>query len=341
LANLSPSRFNSRLVGFAVILAFLVVVLGAFTRLTDAGLGCPDWPGCYGHLIVPETQKSIQQADLMYPKMPVVESKAWAEMVHRYAAGILALCIFTLTILAFRHRRQANQSILISILLVGVVLFQVVLGMWTVTLQLLPVVVMGHLLGGLTILSLLWLLHLSMSRKWVIENNRWQAYRPWAILGLIILAIQIALGGWTSTNYASLVCPDFPYCQGNSLVMGEFKTAFNVFMPLGANFDGGILDATARMTIQIMHRLGAMITGIYLLILSLSLLFAKNSLLRTIAIVLLLVLFIQISLGILNVLWLLPLDIAVAHNAFAALLLLTVVTLNFVLYAKRPAQLGK
>lgn len=341
MANLIPSRFNTRLAGFAVILAFVVVVLGAFTRLTDAGLGCPDWPGCYGHLIVPETQKSILQADLMYPKMPVVEAKAWAEMVHRYAAGILALCIFTLTIFAFRHRQQANQSILIPLLLIGVVLFQVVLGMWTVTLELLPVVVMGHLLGGLTILSLLWLLYLSMTRKWTLENNTWKAYRPWALLGLIIVALQIALGGWTSTNYASLACPDFPYCLGHTWVMGEFKKAFNVFMPLGTDFQGGVLDATARMTIQSMHRVGAVITGVYVLFLSLSLFFAKNSLLRTIAFVLLLLLFVQISLGILNVLWLLPLDIAVAHNAFAALLLLTVVTLNFVLYAKRPAQLGK
>lgn len=339
--NQTSSRFSVHLTTFAVFLAFIVIVLGAYTRLTDAGLGCPDWPGCYGHLVVPKSQKSIERAELLFPKTPVVAYKAWNEMVHRYAAGILGICIFILAYLALRNRKNSQQSLFIPLLLIGIVIFQVLLGKWTVTMALIPIVVMGHLLGGLTILSLLWWMHLSQTNRksfQSIDYARSRFFRPWAVIGLIIVVLQIALGGWTSANYASLSCLNFPYCVDHSSPIGEFHKAFNFFMPLGANFEGGVLDSIARMTIHMMHRIGGLVTAVYLSVLAICIMLSARQVeFRRIALFMLVVLFTQVCLGILNVILLLPLGIAVAHNAFASVLLLTLVTLNYVLYAKPSA----
>lgn len=339
MANLNaPYRFTHNLATLAVILAFIVVILGAYTRLSDAGLGCPDWPGCYGHLTVPESTQAIQQADLLYPHQPVEPAKAWAEMIHRYAAGTLGILIVFLAGLAITNRERVGGAIGVPILLVLIVLFQAALGMWTVTLLLLPVVVMGHLLGGMTILALLWWVNLKIRNPWpmpLAENYVVKKYRPWALLGLIIVALQIALGGWVSTNYASLACADFPLCHGQLLPIHELRSAFNLFMPVGNDFQGGYLDSAARVTIQVVHRLGALITAVYLVLLG-SWIWAssRENGLRRIVAVIFLFLIVQIGLGILNIVLMLPLSIAVMHNAMAALLLLSVVTLNYALYAK-------
>ena len=332
----TAQRFARNLVCIAVFLAFVVVILGAFTRLTDAGLGCPDWPGCYGHLVVPETVKALQKAEMLFPQQPVEPAKAWHEMIHRYAAGTLGILILILAIMAIRLRKTPGQPLAIPLILVVLVLFQAALGMWTVTLQLLPVVVMGHLLGGMTVLALLWVLKLQLGNHLRVPNvYRVTKFRPWALLGLIIVATQIMLGGWTSANYAALACPDFPFCQGQLFPIHEFRTAYNFMMPIGADFQGGVLNATARMTIQVMHRLGGLITGLYLLWLSSWIIFASPyNTLRKIAGIVLFFLVLQICLGILNVVLMLPLSVAVMHNAGAALLLLAVVSLNYALYAK-------
>lgn len=312
---------SRRFAYFAVFLALIVVILGAYTRLSDAGLGCPDWPGCYGHWRV--------EANAIAP------AKAWAEMIHRYAAGTLGLLILVLGILGLIRRRDANQPILIPLLLIGLVIFQAALGRWTVTLQLLPVVVMGHLLGGLTILALLWILALKLGRHFNLSNlGQDKKFRFWALLGLVIVFLQISLGGWTSTNYAALVCPDFPYCHGQLFPLHELHKAFNVFMPIGRDFDGGILDTPARISIQVVHRLGAIVTAVYLFGLGLWILCAaRQRLLKAIIIVIWLALILQISLGILNVILMLPISIALMHNIGAAVLLLSIVTLNYSLYA--------
>lgn len=330
----------SRLNFFVVILVLLVNVLGAFTRLTDSGLGCPDWPGCYGHLIVPQTQQSIQFANQLFSHSTVVQAKAWAEMIHRYAVFILLCSITTLLVMAFRQRHRNLSMKIVPFMLISVVICQVLLGMWTVTLQLLPTVVMGHLLGGMTILSLLWWLYLAGKDDFHVQNSfNVKRFRFWSLLGIVILAIQIALGGWTSSNYASLACPDFPYCINNTFPLGEYHKAFNILMPIGANFQGGVLDTIARMTIQSFHRFGALITTVYLFGLTLAIfLFSREPLLNRIAVTILVILLFQILLGILNVVWLLPLSIAVAHNGVAALLLLTLVTLNYAVYAKPTTQ---
>jgi cytochrome c oxidase assembly protein subunit 15 len=332
----TSNRFTHTLVSIAFLLAFTVVILGAFTRLTDAGLGCPDWPGCYGHLLVPETSQAIHQADIVYPVDPVQPTKAWHEMIHRYAAGTLALLVFIFALLAIRNRKDPHQPVAIPLLLVALIMFQAALGMWTVTLQLFPVVVMGHLLGGMSVLALLWLMKLQLGRNLQLRDLLVvKKFRPWAALGLCVLAFQIMLGGWTSANYAALACPDFPFCHGQMFPIHEFRHAFNLFMPIGADFQGGVLDSAERVTIHMMHRFGAVVTALYLFWLSSWVMLSSVSkTLRIIVAIIVILLITQICLGILNVVLMLPLAVAVMHNAFAALLLLAVVSLNYALYAK-------
>lgn len=312
---------------FAVILAFIVVTLGAYTRLTDAGLGCPDWPGCYNQMLAPTTTGAIQKADTLYPTEPVQVVKAWTEMVHRYAAGTLGLLIFGLGIAALRRCKVPGQIVVVPVILIGLVIFQALLGKWTVTMKLLPVVVMGHLLGGMTILALLWWCYLKAAECFVSSvPSAVHKFRPWAILGLIIVAAQITLGGWTSTNYAALVCLNFPYCSANQLFpQVDFHNAFNFF-----NVSNIHLSYAALVTIQMTHRFGALITAFYVGILSIILMTRKNSILCRLGIVMLLILLAQIGLGILNIELYLPLAIAVLHNSGAALLLLTMVTFLYV-----------
>lgn len=281
-------------------LAFFVVILGAYTRLKDAGLGCPDWPGCYGRLIAPP------------------EEKAWIEMIHRYVASTLGLFIVILAFWRFN---------LISLFLVALVVFQGMLGMWTVTLGLYPVIVMGHLLGGFALLATLWLYYLTLSYQAPIKIPRIKA---WAWLGLTITTIQVALGGWTSANYAALVCADFPSCQGNIWPAMDVLTAFDLTAAGIFDSPGVPLENTARVTIQMAHRIGAACTLIVLGILSIKLISQKFKL----GSLMLGLLLVQIGLGITNVLAALPLPISLMHNLVSALLLLTIVTTLYRSYAK-------
>ncbi len=310
----------------AVILAFSVVILGAYTRLTDAGLGCPDWPGCYGQVTVPETSQQIQRAQQAFPNAPIQQTKAWTEMIHRYAAGTLGLLILILFFMALAKRKVTDhQPIIVPILLVGLVIFQALLGMWTVTEKLLPIVVMGHLLGGITILALLWLVNLRLANcSFVNGLAKANKFQFWAGLGILFVAIQIVLGGWTSSNYAALACPNFPACFINHPMTWNFAAAFSLLTPVGHMSQSGL------MTIQMVHRIWGFFTFAYVGLLSLIFLFNKtNAGLRNFGVIMLLLLISQIVLGILNVAWMLPLSIALAHNAIAALLLLTMVTLSF------------
>lgn len=321
---------------FATLLAFIVIMLGAYTRLKDAGLGCPDWPGCYGQLTVPHTQQELMEATQMFPAEPVEATKAWAEMVHRYFAGTLGLFILALAVWAVVRRAKGivQQPIVIPVLLVALVIFQAALGMWTVTLKLLPLVVMGHLLGGMTLAALLWALTL-LSSQWFRPTENYNRLKPWALVGLIIVGLQIFLGGWTTANYASLACAGFPFCNGNLIPPLELQHAFNFFSPIGANYQGGVLDMTARVTIQVMHRFGGFIVFLYVGGLALYLLFSQATReLRGTAIAMLIILLAQLTLGILNVVLMLPLPVAVAHNGGAVLLLLAVVTLVYQTFSK-------
>ena len=199
-------------------LALVVVVLGAFVRLSDAGLGCPDWPGCYGNIDVPKTEQEVQLANDAYPDRPVEAAKAWKEMIHRYFAGALGLLVLIMAILAIRNRHSEKQQVYVPVFLVGLIIFQALLGMWTVTIKLNPTIVMSHLMGGLATLSLLWWVSLRQGRLFVQRQSDigdYSGLRRIALIGLLVVILQIMLGGWTSANYAALHCPDFPTCRGN------------------------------------------------------------------------------------------------------------------------------
>jgi cytochrome c oxidase assembly protein subunit 15 len=333
--TVKSSSFYYKLAMVALLLSLVVVMLGAYTRLSDAGLGCPDWPGCYGKLVLPESAQGRAEAQTTFPNQPIVAPKAWKEMIHRYFAGTLAVLILILGFWAFvRKFSYRYQPILCPILLLLMIVFQALLGMWTVTLKVLPLVVMGHLLGGMTIAALLCWLVLAVK-----QNNppNWKltSLKFWAVLGLLIVFGQIFLGAWTSTNYAALACPSFPDCHGTLFPPMEWKAAFNFASPIGPNYEGGRLEMAARVTIQMAHRYGALITFLYLAPLSLVLIAVKRfASLRVIGFVILLLLCLQIILGILNVVWLLPMWTAVMHNGVAALLLLALVTLVYRLFGK-------
>jgi heme a synthase len=312
------------------VLTLVVIVLGAYTRLADAGLGCPDWPGCYGRLGVPVSDSAIAAANAAFPERPVEVPKAWAEMIHRYFAGALGLFILAQALLAWRNRDAPGQPVVLPMLLVALVAFQAILGMWTVTLMLKPVVVMAHLLGGFATLSLLWWLAL---RQGLLPRRTAgtvsPALRIGAVLVLTVLVLQIALGGWTSANYAALACTDFPTCHGSWWPETDFREAFTLWRGTGVNYEFGVLDSAARVSIHLVHRLGALATLLLVGWLGIWLVARRDALeLRLIGALMLTLLVLQVALGIANVILSLPLPVAVAHNAVAALLLLTLVTLN-------------
>ena len=288
-------------------MTFIVILLGAYTRLKDAGLGCPDWPGCYGNFLAPQN-----------------DHKAWIEMIHRYVAGTLGLLILLIAI---------KKTNLLTLSLLSLVIFQALLGMWTVTLGLYPVVVMGHLLGGFAILSLSWLLYLSLTphKKNISPKSQLKII---AYSALIVLIIQIALGGWTSANYAALVCADFPSCQGNLWPKMDWVQAFNLTATGIFNSPGVPLENTPRVTIQMAHRLGALATALIITLFSYYLINAKDIKLKNSGLLLIALLILQLTLGITNVLAHLPLVVSLMHNAVAALLLVLILTTIYRLYDK-------
>ncbi len=317
----------------ACCLAFFVIVLGAYVRLSDAGLGCPDWPGCFGQLTAPDESHEIMQAVNAYPHLEVHSGKAWKEMIHRYFASTLGFLILIMAFLAWRHRYHSEQQLKLSLLLVVLVIFQGMLGMWTVTQLVRPTIVTLHLLTGLLTLSLLFWVSLKHAKPWIgkIKNTDVDDFiKHLAKIAVVVLALQVFLGGWTSTNYVALYCPDFPTCQGSWIPETNFKEAFVFFKDPTVNYEGGSLSLEAGITVHFLHRIGAVITILVLGALALLMLFkSKNHILRKLAILLIVMLSTQVSLGIANVVLVLPIPIAVSHNAVAALLLLTLILINY------------
>jgi cytochrome c oxidase assembly protein subunit 15 len=366
-------------VRFSIGLTLVVIFLGAYVRLEDAGLGCPDWPGCYGFLLAPTQANTIEQANQAFPERPVDVAKAWKEMVHRYAAGMLGLLVLGLALLSWRTRRQPGQPVVLPWVLVGLIVFQSILGMWTVTWQLKPLIVMGHLLGGFSTLTLLWILFLltrervaagilpeeagrvaergpvagssgSSAPGWSVpadaslragrtpdtrDARTARSLFSWLSLATVILIGQIALGGWTSSNYAALACTDFPQCHGSWWPRADYQEAFILWRGTDMDYEFGILDAPARIAIHYTHRMGALLTVLVLGSVLLLILFRGGAALRRTAMVGIGLLILQVLLGISNILLHLPLAVAVAHNVVAALLLLTVVTLLYQMHRLR------
>lgn len=382
------------LVAIAFFFGIVVVVLGAFTRLADAGLGCPDWPTCYGHFWVPDTHEEISHANKQFSNTPVETDKTWPEQSHRLVAstlGFLVMIIFIWSYIQSDAKQKLSVALLLFILVVGVItriivgtsiepylwllvaiyfinlirvsrytsttpfklpavlagliLVQGLFGMWTVTLKLWPQVVTGHLLGGFTTLALLWLLlqrvlqHVSQASskvclcRWsLLDDYHLGILKRVSIIALGVVCLQITLGGWTAANYAALACPDFPLCQNKVFPPTDFLQGFNIFQHVGPNYLGGLLDNHARTAIHLTHRIGAFTVCIVLIYLTILLLRLHNKKATGMAFILLLVLFGQVILGILNVKLGLPLLVAVAHNAIGALLLLTILTIVHRLY---------
>jgi len=321
-------HFYRNLILSALVLTFFVVSLGAYVRLSDAGLGCPDWPGCYGKLTPIHAAEAINAELAERPDGPVSHAKAWKEMVHRYAAGTLGLLVLAIAVLSLRGQREAARGPGLPALLLGLIVFQALLGMWTVTQLLKPLVVTGHLLGGMATLSLLlwlWLRERSQSRH--IYFARIDHLRGAALLGLALVVAQIALGGWVSTNYAALACTDFPLCQGVWMPPMDFDHGFTLHRELGETAAGDLLPMTALTAIHWVHRVMALIVTLYLGWLAVRLLRAPGYARMGLTIGALLA--IQVALGISNVLLSLPIALAVSHNAGAALLLASLVLLNF------------
>lgn len=369
-AVVRPTRNFHRVAWLAVLLAVGVIVFGAFVRLSDAGLSCPDWPTCYGRAAWP-TQVHHGDSHAATAIRPVEVDKAWREQLHRMIAGALGVLTLSLALLAAKRRRfgvpqiiaasvlvaiaiplyMRGQHVAASVLAIGgeallmfaalrwsnldlarvaaftlgVIVFQALLGMWTVTWLLKPVVVMGHLLGGLLTFSLLlWM-------AWRATNVPIQLadapkLRRWLLGGLLLLGIQIALGGWTSANYAALACGiDFPTCVGRWWPPTDFREGFVLWRGIGVDYEGGVLDGASRIAIQMTHRLMAVVVSVYLLWFAWRLMRTPG--MRGWATLLGLAVIAQVSLGIANVKLALPLWTAVLHNAGAVLLLFVLVSL--------------
>ena len=317
----------------ALVLVFVVVILGAWTRLADAGLGCPDWPGCYGFAGIPMSEERIALAEMRFPDAPVEVDKAWPEMIHRYFAGALGLVILGLAVQAWRRRDEPDRPLLLPLALVAVVAVQAAFGAWTVTLKLWPQIVVAHLLGGFLTLSLLGLLWLRLGWKRPAVSGAmagvFRRLRPLAVAGLVLLVVQIAIGGWVSANYAALACPDFPTCQGVWWPEADFAHGFNVLQEVGPNYLGGLMYSEGRIAIHLTHRIGAIFVALALGVLAWKLAMTPRAWhLRPLGLTLAGVLLLQILLGIANVVFSLPLLVATAHNAVGAGLLLTMVAVN-------------
>ncbi|MGB0133728.1 COX15/CtaA family protein [Dokdonella sp.] len=362
----------SRTAGLAslvAIVAFCVIVFGAFVRLSHAGLSCPDWPTCYGKATWPGHEQEIVSANEAFPERPVESHKTWREQGHRMVAGFLGVLILGLAltaawrrkvivlmvvlaavsaaigIFAYRHGAHAVSAACsvvalllpviaaarldraapwrVAVILLSVVIFQAMLGMWTVTWLLKPVVVMGHLLGGLTTFALASYVAIRLCGIGV-DNGQGSSIRRLVAIGIVLLGVQIALGGWTSANYAALTCGlDFPTCQGQWWPETDFREGFVLWRGIGIDYEGGVLDVAARNAIQMAHRLGALVVFFYFGWLAYRL---ARSGRRKLSLALGLGVLVQVVLGIANIKLGLPLGVAVAHVAVAVLLLLIMVT---------------
>lgn len=315
----SRRRLNwfRRLALAGALLAAAVVVLGAWVRLTDAGLGCPDWPGCYGHMYPNAGQAAASSIGHF--------GKAMHEMIHRYFAGTLVVVITILLLWTARFRKDPGQPITAVALLFVIVCLQAALGALTVTLLLKPLIVTAHLLGGLTTLGLLWWLSLAPPTRQPAERDT--AVQKFALAGLAVLVLQIALGGWTSTNYAAAACPDFPTCQRAWWPPMDYRDAFVLWRGLDIDYEGGVLANPARVAIHVTHRLGALLAGSVLIGLGIFITvrahdrrLARAGRLLTLAVV------IQIAIGVAMVHWGVPLSLATLHNAGDAFLVISIAT---------------
>ncbi|VVD92239.1 cytochrome C oxidase subunit I [Pandoraea aquatica] len=311
-----------------------LIMFGGFTRLTDSGLGCPDWPGCYGTSSPFAAHADIHAAQLMLPSGPVTFVKAWIEMIHRYFAMAVGVLIITLMVMAWVKRRELKQSPWLATWLLVLVCVQGAFGAWTVTMKLQPVIVSIHLMLALTLLgSLAWLACRQMPLTSVAADAGALRWRWAALIGLALLVFQIALGGWVSTNYAVLACTDFPTCQGQWIPSMDFHNGFRLWRELGKTAGGEVIPMDALVAIHWVHRTFAVVVVLYLAWLASRL--RRHAALRKLSILVFLLVLVQFATGLSNIVFQWPLLNAIAHNGGAAVLLLLLVMLNYRIRAAR------
>ncbi len=318
-----------RLLLITTVLTSILVVVGAYVRLSDAGLGCPDWPGCYGQ---PQVPQALPEGHAAVSAGGVDAAKGWKEMGHRYLASFVGLLIASIAIAALIGRERFRSSPRIAWVLVAVVIAQAALGRWTVTLLLKPAIVTLHLVGGMTTLGLLTWLTLRAFAQGAARSAGRATVRtvPWrlfAMIALVLVAVQIILGGWVSSNYAALACPDLPLCRGDWMPTMHFAQAFEVVRELGRTGDGQLLSLEVLTAIHWTHRIWAIVVFLYCLGFGFKL--ARTPRMAKYGWGLIALACVQVSLGVANVLLSLPLAVAAAHNAGAAALLVWVIVINF------------
>jgi len=304
-----------------VAFCFVVIGLGAWTRLADAGLGCPDWPGCYGFVTFPTTPDEIAIAENLYPDSPVEIDKIIPEVVHRWFAASLGLLAIALLFIAFRENKLKVESATLLLVIIG----QGIFGYLTVSLKLHPLIVTSHLFGAMIATSLflvIFMKSLKITKTYdVLVKNK-----TLIIIGFVLIIFQIFLGAWTSTNYAARACLDLPYCQGQLVPDVDFKEGFNLFQSIGPNYLYGQMSYEARVAIHLTHRIGAIVVFFYSLFMAFKLWSTET---KPIIMGFLVVLFTQVFLGVNNVLSSLPLWNAVAHNIVGVMLFLSFVIMTF------------
>lgn len=318
----------------ALLITAIVIPLGAFTRLSDAGLGCPDWPGCYGYLDFRKAMVHVDKINTLEPGTLREAHKTWPEMVHRYFASLLGLLIMLLAFGTWRKQLSAAPDAQLwgklPYVLFFLVCFQGLLGAWTVTMKLYPPTVVAHLFGGFFTFGLLCLLSLrvfSWDQKFF--DPELAKFRLFSLLTLLVLLIQIGLGGWMSANYAALVCTHLPVCEPGWVDKLVFSEAFSAAYDPSHDYEFGLLSHEARVTIHILHRVVALILSAMLVALVLLVLLSKaTARSKMLACVLFSLLLVQVLLGLSNVIFSLPLVVATAHNGFGALLFAAMLYFN-------------
>ncbi len=311
------------LTALTLFLTFDLIVFGSFTRLTDSGLGCPDWPGCYGQISPFGARDEIRAAEAALPTGPVTWSKAWIEMIHRYLAMTVGALILAMTAAAWARRHTLPFSPWWPTATLLWVIVQGLFGKYTVTLKLYPAVVTLHLLGGLLLLALLVLQHEAFRRRPVTLPP---ALRRGAVAVLVLLGLQIALGGWVSTNYAVLACAGFPQCNGQWWPQTDWS-GFAPLRHLGLAADGSQLAVEALVSIHLVHRVGALVVSVAALWLALVLWRQPAAAARRFGMALGLLTLAQVASGLSNVVLGWPLAAALAHSAGAAAMVLVMVML--------------
>lgn len=346
MAVVSQSRlWVTRLAVITLLLTSVLVALGAWTRLSDAGLGCPDWPTCYGSITVPLTDAAIARAHELYPNQPLVTAKAWPEMIHRHFAKTVGLLCIIMAIIAIRARREKDMPVKHTVFLLLLVCLQGAFGAWTVTMKLFPPVVTGHLLFGFATFTTLFLLVIRLS-PFLKDSQTVQVLKlkPLVVLALLVVIAQILLGGWTASNYAATMCVELPICQGDWSQYLAWQEAFSFHSYTGTTYEyAPHLDAAAKLTIHIAHRFGAIAVTSLLLLLALLLAVQSAGRYRRFAMWVLFVLTVQIGLGVSNIVFHLPLPVAVMHNVVALFLLQLMVALTYSVWheSSRPLSIGK